>query len=305
MLLPSCVVYTQELIDSADGGSTEDGSGGSDEEGSGGAKPSGGTHNGSGGEDDDGTGGDDMSMGGTDPGSGGAEDPGSGGVGSGGGSSGGSGGSGTGGTPACSAASAPCVVDDLQHIGSSSYNRPPFSGKWDRYIQGPTDGAGLAKFTATSTNAMFVSDPAVSQNGLLHIAATDVDDWGLGMFVTLGGAQDISGYEGLSFKVRSGNSESVMNVALADDNSHRSPCTLINAGADCDKHMRSADAPTYAVGAAWTTIELPLAGFTDKQEDGVARTSDLNLRKVYSIHFQIRTEVATTVDFEIDDIVMY
>ena len=310
--MPGCLVYTQDLIDSAEGdsvtssGGADDGSGGSSK-GSGGSRSGGDSGDGdgdSGGSRNDADGGSNPGGAGNHDGSGGDSDEPSGGSGSGGASP--TGGTGSGGGPSvCSAETAPCLVDDFDHVGSANYNSPPFLGKWDRYIQGPDAGAGLAAFTASATKNMFIEDPDDAENGILHIAATEVDDWGLGMFVTLGGKTDLSGYKGISFKARSGNDESVINVALADENSHQSPCLGIDDGVDCDKHMRSVDAPEQAIGADWFTVELPLAGFWDKQENGVDRSSDLNLKAVYAIHFQIMPDSGTDVDFYIDDLVLY
>lgn len=298
ILLPSCFVYNQELIDSANGGA--EGSGGK-QDGSGGKASGGGQGDGDGDGDSGG-----MDMGGAasggDTNSGGATGGGnSGGTNSGGTDGGNSGGTGSGGGPViCSASTTPCVVDDLEHKGSANYSSQPFYGKWDRYIQ--EDGV----FTAATTGAMVVVDPEDSENVAFHIAATGLDDWGLGIFVTLkgGSPQNLAGYTGISFRARSLNSETTINVALGDVSSHRNQCVDVNGGDDCDKHMRSIDAPTYVLDSDWQLVELELSSFVDKDVDATPREADLDLTQVYSLHFQVQT-VGTKADFFIDDITLY
>lgn len=299
VLLPSCFVYNQDLIDSARGG--DEGSGGS-EVGSGG-KGSGGIPIGDGDGDGD-SGGTDMggeSSGGAANSGGDSGDGDSGGSNSGGSGGGNSGGNGSGGGPVvCSAATAPCLVDDLEHKGSASYSSQPFYGKWDRYIQ-----AG-GTWSAATSGAMVVVDPDDSENAAFRIAATGLDDWGLGVFLTLknGGEQDLSGFTGISFRARSTNTEATINVAIGDVASHRDACLAVASGVDCDKHMRSIDAPTYVIDNDWQLIELELSSFVDKDVDAVPRTANLTISKVYSLHFQVQT-VGTAADFYVDDVTLY
>lgn len=305
--LPSCMVYDSELLNSAIGGSDEGSggsSGGGDNTGDGDTEDSSGGMGADGGDPGDGDGdGDGDPSGGN--GSGGRA---SGGAPSGGGSSdggtggqpaGGGGGGSGGGPPECSPSTAPCVVDDLEHVNSASYSSLPFRGTWSRYIE--EDGV----FTATSMAKMIVEESAEDDNGVLHVQATGLTEWGVGVFLTIKGGsfQDLSGYTGIRFRARSMNDETAINVALADDVSHTPACQSVAGGADCDHHMRSSDAPTFALSSDWTTLELPLNAFVDSA-DTPARTTPINLQKIYAIHFQIDTE-GEEADYYIDDIVMY
>lgn len=312
MLLPSCMVYDSDLLNDAVGGDG-DGDTGSGGRGSGGR--------GTGGDDDGPSGG--MGADGGDPGDGdGDGDSGgssSGGRSSGGGDSGGapstggggtggaSGGNGSGGSPpACSAATAPCVVDDLEHIGSASYSSSPFRGTWSRYIEDPDPPPAVPPaFTASSMSKMVVEESAENDNGTLHVQATGLTQWGVGVFLTVkgGSTQDLSGYTGIRFRAKSMNDETAINVALADDTSHSPVCEDVNDGIDCNHHLRSSDAPTFALDSDWTTLELPLNGFVDSA-DTPPREEPLDLTKIYAIHFQLDTE-GEEADYYIDDIEMY
>lgn len=327
MLLVSCSIYDQELIDNAQGGngasvggSKGNGDGGTNNGGGTGGRATGGLSGGgasdggsgsggraSGGQNNGGMGGEGgggTNSGGTAPGGGGDGGSNAGGGENSGGASGGTGSGG--GPPDCSAATAPCVVDDLEHIGSASYSSLPFRGAWFRYIEDPVPAPPVPpEFTADSMAEMIVAESAENSNGTLHVQATGLTEWGLGVFLTLkaGSVQDLSGYEGIRFRARSMNSETAINVALADEVSHSPACQDVNDGDDCDHHMRSADAPTFALDSDWTTLELPFSGFVDSA-DTPARTIAVNLAKVYAIHFQIDTE-DEEADYYIDDIALY
>jgi hypothetical protein len=323
----SCSIYDQELIDNAQGGnnasvggSKGQGDGGTNNGGGSGGRATGGSNGGGasdggtnsggrasgglsnggmGGEGDGGT-----NSGGTAPGGGGDGASNAGGGENSGGSSGGMGSGGS--PPDCSAATAPCVVDDLEHIGSASYSSLPFRGAWFRYIEDPDPAPPVPpEFTADSMAEMIVAESAENDNGTLHVQATGLTEWGLGVFLTLkaGSFQDLSGYTGIRFRARSMNSETAINVALADEVSHSPTCQTVNDGEDCNHHMRSSVAPTIALDSDWTTLELPLNGFV-VSADSPPRTIDVNLEKVYAIHFQIDTE-DEEADYYIDDIELY
>lgn len=327
MLLVSCSIYDQELIDHAQGGNGAsvggtkgDGDGGMNNGGGSGGRATGGSNGGgasdggsnsggraSGGENNGGMGGEGdggTNSGGAAPGGGGDGGSNAGGSEN---SGGGSGGIGSGGSsPECSAATKPCVVDDLEHIGSASYSSLPFRGAWSRYIEDPVPAPPVPpEFTAGSMAQMVVAESAENNNGTLHVQATGLTEWGVGVFLTLkaGSFQDLSGYQGIRFRARSMNSETAINVALADAVSHSPACQEVNDGEDCNHHMRSADAPTVPLGSDWKTLELPLIGFVDSA-DTPARTTPVNLGKVYAIHFQIDTE-DEEADYYIDDIELY
>jgi hypothetical protein len=295
----ACNIYNQDLIDRARGDDSGP-SGGSDtggepNDGDGGRTSGGGAPGGGGDGPDGGTGGD---MGGAPPdgGTGGEETGGtSGGGAPGGGGSGGSGG-GSGGAPVVYIG----LIDDFNGT-TAGYSNPPFYGTWGRYAQDENDGL----FTAASVTAMMQPDPDDAANGAFQVAATMLDDWGVGVFVTLksGAAVDLSDGTGIRFRARTMNSETILKVAIADVHSHRNACLDVDAGADCDKHMRTVT--DFALDASWAEIDLPLDEFIDPVIDGTNdRTSALDLTQVFALHFQM-DPVDEEVDFYLDDLEIY
>lgn len=260
------------------GGTTTGGSGGGD-----GGSESGGAPGDGGGSSDGGTGGE------ASGGMAGAE--------SGGGSGGGTGGS-TGGNPGCTVEDAPCLLDDLEHPGVASYNHLPFYGTWSRYGQ-----TGVV-WEASNPAQMVVERPDDSSEHALHVAASGLDDWGVGVFLTLrgGGWINIGGFSGISFKARTENLETVLHVALADVNSHRPICETTGDGTDCDKHMRSVEA--FALTDSWQEVDMDFSTFVDGTVLGDPRSSSLDLTQVYALHFQMDPD-GEEVDFYIDDLIIY
>ncbi len=326
-MLPSCVVYNQDLIDRAEGGSTSgdgdgDGSGGSDSssggdgDGSGGAEDTAGDGDGSGGDGSGGDGSGGAETGDTDGGSdggGGSSDGGD----SGSGGATGSGGDetmGTGGEMTASGGSTtntaqvqcsdeePCLVDDMEHAGTGYSN--DLRGGWDRYEE---DGAVWA---AAEVKDMFVVDPLDDQNKVLHVSASALDEWGVGVWATTKRLSknfvDLTKVTGIRFDAMSMNGESVVQVALADKYSFSPNCESEADGIDCSRNMRSSDAPVEEIlEGSWTTLELPLSGFFDLGVGTEARTeTTLDLSQIFAIHFQFDT-TGEVADFYIDNIEIY
>jgi hypothetical protein len=200
---------------------------------------------------------------------------------------------GTGGTvdPPCT--EPPCLVDDLSQ-GKQSYKNPPFVGGWDRYIQ--PDGV----WAETATRDMIQERSDEAGNLAFHVVATGLDDWGMGVFITLNGgsAFDIGEYTALSFDVRSAGTELSLAVAFADQHSHRPACQTPD-DSECDQHVRY---ETFVVMSnTWTTVTLNIADFIDLGNQG--RVSDLDEGRVYAIHFQMDPAADIDgADFWIDDI---
>jgi len=294
---PACNLYNLDLLGDAhgdDGPSGGNASGGNDN--TGGGAEDGGTNSG-GGTGGTETGGDTgaggMNMGGDNSGGGSESGGGTGGDDSGGGSGGDSGG-GSGGT------SGPPIgtIDDLEHATTASYTHLPFYGKWDRYLEpGGT-------WTATTVAAMVQARFDDATDNALHVQATTLDDWGVGVFLTLknGGAISLEGVTGIRFDVATMNGETTLRVALADVASHQPACMAVNAGVDCDKHMRSVQA--FAIDDTFQTVDLPMTTFIDKAVAAVEREADLDVTKVYALHFQFDPELAA-VDFYLDNLETY
>jgi len=296
LVAPACNLYNLDLLGDAhgdDGPSGGNASGGNDNTG-GGAEDGG--ANGSGGDTGGTETGGDTSAGGMNLGgdnSGGGSESGGG---TGGGEDGGSGGGSGGSTPIVYVG----MIDTFSDT-TASYSKMPFYGTWARYAQDQDDSL----FTAASVTAMMQPRPDDAANGAFHVAATMLDDWGVGVFVTLknGSAVNLSDATGIRFNAISMNTETILKVALADINSHRNICTTVNSGADCDKHMRTVT--SFALGATWAEVELPLSDFVDKVIDGVNdRTSDLDVTQVFAIHFQQDPD-DEAVDFYLDDLEIY
>lgn len=296
----ACNLYNDDLLGRAegdDGSSGGTGGGSTDSDGgtTGGGSPSGGGappgNGGSGGEGE--TGG---AAGDGGNGDGGRDTGGAGG--SGGGDTGGGGGGtgGSGGTPTVYLG----LVDDFnESTPTPNYSNMPFYGTWSRYEQ-----AG-ATWTAGSVTLMIQPRPDDADDGALHVDATDLDDWGVGVFVTLknGGAVDLSDATGIRFAALSMNDETVLKVAIADVHSHRNNCLAVNDGEDCDRHMKTVT--SFALSDDWTVFELPIADFVDKIIDGVNdRGADLDITQVFALHFQMDPD-DEVADFYLDDLEIY
>jgi hypothetical protein len=233
--------------------------------------------------------------GGDETGGSGGSTGGSGGVASGGAGSGGegSGGEGSGGAPPLPPIG---LIDDFQVVGVASYENPPFHGSWDRYVEpGGT-------WTATLTSAMVQARPDDGGNRAIHVVATTLDDWGAGVLVTVNGgdAMDWIEVEGIRFDVATMNGEAGLRVGIADHNSHMPVCYEVNDGADCDKHLRSAQ--VFTIDETFTTVDIPIDTFTDPWVDG--RVSALDLTAICALHFQL-DPAADEVDYYIDNVETY
>ena len=323
---PACNIYGDFLFDdenpsvggspsggesSAGGGTTP--SGGSGGAGVGGVLQSGGSPAGGGVGATPGTGAAPSTGGGTPAGGtagtgAGGGDGGGGAGGSGGGESGGTGGEETGGMagaggmvvdPTCT--KPPCLIDDFEGTPSANYANLPFYGSWSRY----EESKDVWDPALGSVTAMMVADPDDAANTVLRVKASDLQVWGVGVFVTLkgGAATDISGFSAISFRAKTGNAETSFNVAIADEASHSPACNSVGSGQDCNKHMRTVLPPV--VTSDWTTITLDLPYFIDKAVDTDPRVANLNLKKVYAIHFQMPLAVpSAAIDFYLDDITL-
>lgn len=188
------------------------------------------------------------------------------------------------------------MIDHFQAAGTATYDRAPFSGAWERYIQpGGT-------WAVTLTSAMVQARPDDAQDFAIHPVATTLDSWGAGVLVTVSDGQPMDWTEvtGIRFDVATMNGETGLRVGIADINSHLPVCMTVNAGADCEKHMRSAQA--FTIDDTFTTVELPLSTFTSMWVDG--RVSALDLTAVCALHFQL-DPTGTAADYYIDNVETY
>lgn len=288
-LLQACFVYDQDLLD--EGRAGLDTTGGSSP-GSGGSEPaSGGSTSGGGGTDTGGTPGD-GDGGDATGGTGGDATGGTGGESSGG--TGGTGGDATGGSGGETSGPTFTLVDAMDHPGNFKYSNFPFTGEYGRYGQESDGSCNAAVWDTASVGDMFVEDPDDSENNVLRVRATDLDCWGVGVFMALNAPagiflpRDLSEYDGIRLRARRLVNESVVNVRLADESSHPEAC-----GESClDDALRPIN-----LGTSWTVFVLPFDEFT--------RTGDaLDLTMVYALHFAL-DPAETTVDFLVDDIEFY
>jgi hypothetical protein len=253
--LPSCSLYDAKLLEEASRNSASGGSNSS-------------------------TGGDVGSSGGTTSSSGGLGGSGDGGIPGVGSSNGETGGMGMGGAPDVDET----LVDDME-LGSSYVNLP-FSGAWARYDQTGVTDCKAAVWASATVSDMFVAD---GDNQVLHVAASDLDCWGVDVAVTLQGTStiDLSEYTAITFMARRLGDESLLTVRLEDDISRDATCEAPN----CYKHAESSFKPNLT--EEWKRFEVPLSVFV--------RDPALDLTTAHAIHFAM-DPVGEAVDFQIDDI---
>lgn len=240
------------------------------------------------------------SVGGTSGGTangGGPVDGGSGGTPSGGGS--GTGGDGLGGEPvggtggdgSGGAVGTYVLIDDLEQ--GPTYTNAPFTGGWDRYIDGSGNGSNWDQDLVD----MVEVDPDDSSNQAfrVHVTGFSAGSWGLGVYVSLNApstitAIDISGYTKLIVRARGSSSAArTLRIAIEDDPSRTAPAC---PNAACVPHAPLGQR-TLTVDE-WQTIELSLAA---------TRVPAFDPTKAYAIHFTMDPRDSTSVvDFWIDDI---
>jgi len=188
----------------------------------------------------------------------------------------------------------PFLVTDMS---KRTFSNSPFFGKFDRYQQAGTTWA------ASNETDMLTPREDDEDDLALHVAATfDDDDWGIDIAITLKSGQpfDLTPYKKLSFELK-GVPTAEVRVGLEDYASHRDTdlCDNDGVGADCDKHVESL--ATFEPGSKWETIEIAFSSF-EGCGLGCERTEDLDLTRVYAIHFKMDPPDGEAVDFYLDNI---
>lgn len=322
MLLASCSIYDQELIDNARGGGAGVSSGGVSQadggSGSGGRNSGGGSNGGegsggraSGGQNNGGMGGEGGGSGGESPdgdggsNTGGDENSGggSGGMGTGGEASGGAGPGGSGGMGTGGGAVASCdgiCVDDLNHeeVDDGIWMDPdgvPTVLGWGLVddesagIVWTTPPLSLSPFTVPRSDH---PEPSGAERAL-RLAGTGFAAWGFDAFVVLkGGAAtpvyfDLEGSTGVRFWAKaSADSFKKLSVSIEDEESQGT-----------SSHPKLVAAITLST--EWVRYDEPFSLF-------LAGSTPLDASTIYALHFSVDpTDAADEVDIIIDDISFY
>jgi hypothetical protein len=188
----------------------------------------------------------------------------------------------------------PFLVTDMS---KRTFSNSPFFGTFYRYQQAGTTWA------ASNETDMLTPREDDEDDLALHVAATfDDDDWGIDIAITLKSGQpfDLSPYKSIIFELK-GVPTAVVRVGLEDYASHHGTdlCDEDGVGADCDKHVESL--ATFEPGSEWETIEIAFSSF-EGCGLGCERTEDLDMTRVYAIHFKMDPPEGEDVDFFLDNI---